>query len=288
MMIILVNNPIFAEDVIVEEECISGKLTLTVSSSGEPIENASVYIYEDSLMKKINDKILTDNKGQVEFKFSDRTSVAKITKEQHDDLIQPLSCNEVFRPQTVEIFSVADSSVGIIEDPETQLTIVDLGSFYGVAGNGTIPDKIEILRDGNLWKTLTKETGISPSTSHSEWQIPQTAFYNELPGRYELVLITNNTETLVFEFIVKQITKNNDDLIIGKVNDVLESSTQSPISEIPPLQQIANGVLNIDVKCNEGLQLIFKTASDSPACVTPTTYEKLIERGWARAEYQIN
>ena len=112
-----------------------------------------------------------------------------------------------FTPQSVNVFSVIDSSIGIIKDPSTGLTIIDLGTFYGIGGNGTVPDEIRIFRDSHLWKTLYKETGIAPSTSHSEWQIPQTVFYNELPGKYNLSLITNNTETLTFEFMVKQITE---------------------------------------------------------------------------------
>ena len=41
-------------------------------------------------------------------------------------------CDENFRTQSMKVFSVVDSSVGIFEDPITKLTIVDLGSFYGI------------------------------------------------------------------------------------------------------------------------------------------------------------
>lgn len=282
---LFLNNPIFAEELFITEECINNKLTLTVFSSDEPVEGASVYIYQDSLMKKFYDKMITDNKGQVEFQFSDRTTLAKVTKDLHDDLIQTLSCNEKFRPQTIKIFSVVDSSVGVIEDPNTQLTIVDLGSLYGIAGNGTIPDKIEILRNDHLWKTITKETGISPSTSHSEWQIPQTAFYNELPGRYKIVLITNNTETSVYEFIVKQITEYNENsFAINSTKNIFENNIQKLSESITaPLKQIANGISPNGVLCNEGLKLVFKSINNYPACVKSTTMEKLIERGWARS-----
>jgi len=47
-----------------------------------------------------------------------------------------------------------------------------------------------------------------------------------------------------------------------------------------PQQQIKDGVAPTDVLCNEGLELIFKLASNSPSCVTPETAEKLIQRGW--------
>lgn len=94
---------------------------------------------------------------------------------------QKIVCDEHFRSQSVSVFGVVDSSIGIFEDPDTKLTIVDLGSFYGIGGNGTIPDEIKVYRDNILWKTTTKETGIAPSTSHIEWQIPQIFFFNELP-----------------------------------------------------------------------------------------------------------
>lgn len=195
---------------------------------------------------------------------------------------QKIVCNEHFRSQSVSVFGVVDSSIGIFEDPDTKLTIVDLGSFYGIGGNGTIPDEIKAYRNNILWKTTTKETGIAPSTSHSEWQIPQTFFFNELPGKYKLVLITNNTETLIFEFIVKQITNEfiKNDLDINKNNTSTEDIDLIS-SKLPPLKQILLGISPNEIVCRENFQLVFKTLNDSPACVKPKTAEKLIERDWA-------
>ncbi len=48
-----------------------------------------------------------------------------------------------------------------------------------------------------------------------------------------------------------------------------------------PKQQTDVGILPSEVECKEGLELIFKY-NGSPACVKPSTAEKLIERGWAR------
>lgn len=48
-----------------------------------------------------------------------------------------------------------------------------------------------------------------------------------------------------------------------------------------PLKQFKSGILVQDVKCNQGLQLIFKSEDGSPACVKPDTAQKLIEDGWA-------
>ncbi|MDF2427367.1 MAG: thermonuclease family protein [Nitrosopumilus sp.] len=191
------------------------------------------------------------------------------------------ACNEEFRAQSMKVFSVVGSHIGVIEDPSTKLTLVDLGTFYGVGGNGTIPDKINIFRDNHLWRTIDKETGIAPSTSHSEWQITQTFFFNELPGVYKLVLITNNTETLVFKFMVRQITdefKENSLEVNMKNNPMEENGGHAINSKMAPLKQIMHGVVPEDVKCNEGLTLIIRH-NGSPACVTPNTAEKFEIRG---------
>jgi len=194
------------------------------------------------------------------------------------DLKNPV-CNEKFRFQSVKVFSVVNSDIGIIEDLETKLTIVDIGTFYGIGGNGTIPDTIKVYRDDALWKTTTKETGIAPSTSHSEWQIPQTFFFNELPGLYKLVFITNNTETLVYEFMVKQITEKSEGSLD---NNVGNQQINDIIAKMTPLKQIKNGIIPSEIICKEGLQLVFKNTDDGPACVKPTSVNKLIERNWAK------
>ena len=184
----------------------------------------------------------------------------------------------------MKLFSVVDSSVGIFEDPNTEMTIVDLGTFYGIGGNGTIPDTIKVYRDDILWKTTTKETGIAPSTSHSEWQIPQTFFFNELPGRYKLVLITDNRETLEFEFIVKQITEHNEtNLEPNADNGHTEEKDEKLVNlTLAPLKQIANGVYLENITCKENMLIVFKNTDNSPACVKPATVDKLIERGWIK------
>ena len=51
------------------------------------------------------------------------------------------------------------------------------------------------------------------------------------------------------------------------------------VKKLPPLRQISAGIDYDKVICKEGLSLI-KKYGGSPACVTPETAEKLIERGW--------
>lgn len=51
-----------------------------------------------------------------------------------------------------------------------------------------------------------------------------------------------------------------------------------------PLQQIKKGISPQDVKCKDGLELIFKATDGSPACVTIFTKDRLEQRGWAEPD----
>ena len=48
-----------------------------------------------------------------------------------------------------------------------------------------------------------------------------------------------------------------------------------------PLKQMQSGVKFHNVQCNEGLQLVYKKADDTSACVTIFTEIELVVRGWA-------
>ena len=49
----------------------------------------------------------------------------------------------------------------------------------------------------------------------------------------------------------------------------------------PPLKQIQDGTDPVNVTCTEGLELVLKFTNGQPACVKPSSVEKLIQRGWA-------
>jgi len=263
-----------AENFQINEECINDVLTLTMVDSEIPVRGISAYIYKDLGMTKIFDKVISDENGKIKIKFSDSTTMVKLNMEEHEEIIKNLVCVEEFRSQSMKVFSAMDSSLGLTTDPETGLHVIDTGSLFGVGGNGTIPDEIKIFKDGYLWRTIYKETSISPSTSHSEWQISQS-FWNFLgvEGKYKLVLIKNNTETFVFEFLSKQIIEENN--LKSKIDD---ENIINP--KMTPLKQIANGVSPQEVICSEGFELIFKVTNGFPACIKPSNAMKLVERGW--------
>ncbi len=49
-----------------------------------------------------------------------------------------------------------------------------------------------------------------------------------------------------------------------------------------PKQQLKKGVSPNNVICNEGLELIFKFSGNSPACIKPSSFPALAQRGWVK------
>jgi hypothetical protein len=64
---------------------------------------------------------------------------------------------------------------------------------------------------------------------------------------------------------------------------LLNEYYKNPITklDVSPRVQISLGVPLDEISCKEGLHLVFKLRDNSPACVKPSSVEKLIERGWA-------
>jgi hypothetical protein len=71
-------------------------------------------------------------------------------------------------------------------------------------------------------------------------------------------------------------TKNESEKLASKTE--MKTGTRPN----PPLMQIAQGIAPSDVKCREGLQLVLKSTNNMPACVKPTSAQRLMELGWAK------
>jgi len=77
------------------------------------------------------------------------------------------------------------------------------------------------------------------------------------------------------------------EFILGHVPEseliFLEIDQSRVFSELSsPHEQIKMNILPSEVTCNGDLTLILKSTDGSPACVKPSTAEKLVERGWAK------
>jgi len=54
----------------------------------------------------------------------------------------------------------------------------------------------------------------------------------------------------------------------------------------PPLKQLEYGIELKNILCIDNSVLIFKPSDSSPACVTKSTYEELLDRGWESSPFE--
>src|SRR5438105_1707950 len=60
------------------------------------------------------------------------------------------------------------------------------------------------------------------------------------------------------------------------------AEAQTPgYSVLAPLKQLGSGIVQKDISCRQGFELILKSENSYSICVRPQTAQKLIERGWA-------
>lgn len=69
-------------------------------------------------------------------------------------------------------------------------------------------------------------------------------------------------------------------IVVNSTNNPSGIKTDKAITP-SPLKQLDDGTNADQIKCNQGLQLIFKQENMSPICVKPDTSKILIARGWA-------
>lgn len=56
---------------------------------------------------------------------------------------------------------------------------------------------------------------------------------------------------------------------------------------LPPIKQMHVGIGALDVSCKADFQLVLKTINNLPACVSPSTANELVKRGWALSQDTI-
>jgi len=185
------------------------------------------------------------------------------------------------------------------EDAQLTITqhIVTRSYGYPTIGIGlVIPPGFELIDAGNLIFNEENTELLQRDKAYENIQV----FSKEIP-----VSDSDEIQTMTSVVTIKAVQTGNWTLhatsslnvVVGEDESFLVDYFQSPSvpysstePEPPPKlinihpspkKQLESGVTPENVICREGLQLIFKQ-NNSPSCVTPSTAEKLIQRGWTR------
>ena len=86
---------------------------------------------------------------------------------------------------------------------------------------------------------------------------------------------------------IKTTEKNQEvkttEKIEPKASSVQDKTIEKDQPDSPRIQMI-HGILAQNIKCKDGLQLVFKSTDNSPACVKSSSVQRLVEIGWAKLE----
>jgi hypothetical protein len=69
-----------------------------------------------------------------------------------------------------------------------------------------------------------------------------------------------------------------ENCVVIKKNSLADPSNEYAL---PPIKQLQWGLGNSEIVCIDSMELIFKATDNSPACVKPSTAQKLLIRGWS-------
>jgi hypothetical protein len=135
-------------------------------------------------------------------------------------------------------------------------------------------------------------TPLSPDDSAYGFTLSQANKIQETHDDCLFYAVTKNTNNEVkmnelqkcrmqyIEIARETIKDNRNKSIISSKQEFFPKSDSSPYKS--PLKQIKENISPQNIHCNYGFELIFKATTNSPACVTPHTKQKLISVGWTK------
>jgi len=117
---------------------------------------------------------------------------------------------------------------------------------------------------------------------HQSWDVGSE---RNADGRHEVFVVGQGGT--IYHKSQKDIPPSSGPQMITRADsDFFDEPDQSEMEVmeskvLPPALQVSQGISAEAVTCKEGLQKLYKSADGSPLCVTESTAEKLIARGWA-------
>jgi len=168
---------------------------------------------------------------------------------------------------------------------------------FGYTASKFVSDYGEDLSEGQKIKVLVKVKGEpeskDPTKRAKEIRYLQSAvlkFCNFAGATNVKSDSWNNEFTAMVTTSLAQVLEERSDVISVRIvlpmtteEGMMENEGPSSTKPISPRAQIKSGIAPDEISCKTGLELILKSSDGSPACVKPSTIQKLIERGWANS-----
>ena len=147
---------------------------------------------------------------------------------------------------------------------------------------------IDTTNNGTITLEIPRKV-LNPKHEDCKRDIPLQAVINGLYAQLdEKDLPTYRIISIPFTKGTTHIEISDFDLFVPEYSHGIKMDCPAAESEqlLPPLKQLAVGVLPKDITCSQGLKLVFKSSNSSPVCLKPQTAQKLVERGWGLIKAQ--
>ena len=113
--------------------------------------------------------------------------------------------------------------------------------------------------------------------------MPQMSMYQNATGKNNTLQNMPLSQTHMMTGISSIYDKNGTRMVSDSKMCLagVDTCVMIKMRHAPPLKQMNVGIGALDVSCKESFQLVLKTTNNLPACVSSSTANELVKRGWA-------
>jgi hypothetical protein len=133
---------------------------------------------------------------------------------------------------------------------------------------------------GEVYPLLSNNTKIPNATVSIT---PQMPMYQNTTSQNNTLQNMPSSQTQMMTGISSIYDKNGTRMISDSKMCLagVDTCVMIKMMHAPPLKQMNVGIGSLDVSCKADFQLVLKAANNLPACVSSSTANELVKRGWA-------
>ena len=133
---------------------------------------------------------------------------------------------------------------------------------------------------GEIYPPLSNNTKIQNATASI---IPQMPMSQNTTSNNSTLQNMTSSQTQMMTGLASIYDKNGTRMVSDSKMCLagVDTCVMIKIIHAPPLKQMNVGIGALDVSCKPDFQLVLKTTNNLPACVSSTTADELVKRGWA-------
>jgi hypothetical protein len=135
---------------------------------------------------------------------------------------------------------------------------------------------------------------VYPSVNNTKMQataivtpVPQMPMYQNTTSKSTIMMQNTTSSQSQITSGISSIYDANGTRIVSDSRMCLagvDTCVMAKMRHAPPIKQMEVGIGALDISCQADFQLVLKAINNMPACVSPSTVNELVKRGWALSQ----